>query len=382
MRTLPRFRPLGGPSGLLVVTGLLLAACGGAPTQTADDGARATDTGGEAAEAAVEGSVQEVLGQVEGLEGQERLDRLVELAEEASGTVSLYTVLTNQSVEAFKAAFEADTGLTLEVYRASSEPIQQRILQESASGNSGADVVETVGPDMIAFSREGVLVPYDTPLRDELVEEALYEDWTVPRFAVFAPGWNTDLVTEPPASWEDLADPRFDGLMAVEATAGDWYMALSQHWQEEGRSEEEIQQLWHDIATGAAFISGHSTIRELLVSGEYGLTAVIHTYMIPEVAQQGAPVDGEPYPRPVFVRPNGIGLLEGPNPAGGMAFTDWLLSHAGQQVYVDELHTPAHQDLFALEDYFAIDVEAFVDEVERWRTEYEQLARRGDRGDG
>ena len=381
-------------AAMLALLALLVGACGSPTDEGADapeageagNGATAEEPGSNAEgigdEQAPEsdcpqGGVDGVLAEVDGLDGDERAERLAELAQEA-GAVSLYTSLTNDLVEAVTTAFTEQYGVDLQVYRASGEDITQRLLQEVTAGRPGADVVESGGVEMVVYTNEGALAAYESPAREGLIEDAvLDEHWTGTRVQVFTPAWNTELVTDPPTSWEDLGDPRWDGRMAMETGNADWYMALSEYWLEQGRSEEEVQQLWSDIADGTFMVSGHSTMRELMVGGEFGAAATLYRFMTQESMADGAPLEWKPGVSPLFIRTQGAGIVDcSPNPAGAVLLIDWLLSaDGGQQAFVDGNIDPVREDLLDLGDseVRAIDVEQFTEEQERWEDEFERL---------
>lgn len=387
-----RSRAVGASAALLSA---LLLSCGGSPPTSGaagagDDPDAVDQTAGTepgASEAAAsdcgDGGIEGVVVEVEGLEGEERANRLAELAEEAGGTVSLYTALTDELAAAVEEAFTEEYGLALQVYRASGESISQRLLQEAAAGSPRADLVETGGTEMVAYSREGALAPYESPERSGLIEEAVVDDtWTGSRVQLFTPAWNTDLVEDPPSSWEDLADPRWDGRLAMETGNADWYMALTDYWSEQGKSEEEIQQLWRDIADGTFMVSGHSTMRELMVGGEFGASATLYSYMTDESMASGAPLAWEPPLSPLIIRTQGAGIVQcSPNPAGAVLLMDWWLSADGaQRLFVEADIDSVRQDLWDLGDAetYAIDVAEFVDEQQRWQDEFEQLTGLGE----
>lgn len=374
---------------------LLLVACGGSPITSATGGAEPTGAGGQTPTQATgaddasqasdceDGGVEEVLAEVEGLEGEERTVRLVDLAEQAGGTVHLYTSLTNDLVDQVQTAFPEEYGLDLEVYRASGESVTLRLLQEVAAGSRGADFVESGGQALVIYAREGILAPYESPEREALIDEAVVDDaWTGSRMQVFAPAWNTELVDDPPESWEDLADPRWDGRMAMEATNAEWYMALTEYWVEQGKSEEEVEQLWSDIAEGAFIVSGHSTMLELMIAGEFGAVATLFSYMTDQGIDSGASVEWRPPVLPLIIRPQGAGIVEcSRNPAGAVLLMDWWLSADGaQQIFVDSNIDSVREDLWDLGEVetYAIDVVQYFDEAERWDDEFERLTGLGE----
>ena len=77
---------------------------------------------------------------INGLTGQERTDELVRLAEE-EGELNVYTSNTDMDdlVDGFSDLYDIEVN----VYRANSESVLQRILQEDEAGYYGADVFET-----------------------------------------------------------------------------------------------------------------------------------------------------------------------------------------------------------------------------------------------
>ncbi|HZW43872.1 MAG TPA: extracellular solute-binding protein, partial [Dermatophilaceae bacterium] len=195
------------------------------------------------------------------------------------------------------------------------------------------------------------------------------------------PAWNTELADQPPTAWEELADPRWDERLGMERTNAEWYMALSNYWTEEaGKSPEEVQQLWEDIVQGALMVQGHSPLRQLLISGEFAAVPSLYSYMVEEAQGNGAPLEWQPPVEPLIVGPNGIGVIVNtPNPAGAMLFTDWLLTD-GQQHISDAGIESVQTDLQQLGDVetYAIDVEQFSDEQDRWMSELERLTGLGE----
>ena len=115
---------------ITVALGLTLAlvSCGGSPT--------ASNTHAGPGDAAAK--YQEY----EGLKGQERRDRLVQDAK-AEGELLLYTSMTADVADAVTKAFTEQTGVKVTLYRAASETVLQRLLQEASANHPGADVVET-----------------------------------------------------------------------------------------------------------------------------------------------------------------------------------------------------------------------------------------------
>jgi iron(III) transport system substrate-binding protein len=351
----------------LATTSVLVAACGGSPSS--GTGGVATDDGPTAAE--------ELFEAVMALSGQERRDRLVALAQE-EGQLNLYTSMTSDVAEAVSEAFSDTFDIDVNLYRANGETLTQRVLQEQSAGYAGNDVVETDGIEMAALEREGVMSAYSGERRDLVPEAGVFDDWTATRFNIFTPSWNTSLVSpaEAPTSWEDLADPKWDGQLAMELGDDDWYLTLYNYWLETGKSEDEVDQLFADMADGAAAVKGHTVQAELMSAGQFAVTVSNYSYIVEKAKANGAPVDYLPFVEPAIARPNGVGLMRtATNPAAALLFTDWLLEE-GQEVLTDEGLTAAIGDgSSALDELelIPVDIEAVLDNSEEWSARYDEL---------
>jgi iron(III) transport system substrate-binding protein len=348
---------------------MVLAACGGNPTASDGSGGGTDESGPTEAEQLYE--------EIMALSGQERRDRLVELATE-EGQLNLYTSMTSDVADAVSEAFTDQFDIDVNLYRANGETVTQRVLQEQEAGYFGNDVVETDGIEMAALEREGVMSPYSGERRDLVPEAGLFDDWTATRFNIFTPSWNTSLVSadEAPKSWEDLADPKWDGLLAMELGDVDWYLTLYTYWLESGKTEAEVDQLFADMADGASAVKGHTVQAELMSAGQFGVVASNYSYIVEKAKAGGAPVEYLPFVEPAIARPNGVGLMRtAQNPASALLFTDWLLEE-GQQVLTDEgLSAAITEGDSALNELelIPVDIEAVLENSAEWEAKYDDL---------
>jgi iron(III) transport system substrate-binding protein len=356
---------------LTIAIGLTFAlvACGGSPT--------ASNTNPGAADAAAK------FQQYEALKCQGRRDRLVQDAKAEGGGLSLYTSMTADVAEAVTKAFTEQTGIKVTLYRAGSETVLQRLLQEASANHPGADVVETNDREMSAVSSEGLAAPYTGERRDLVGEEGRFENWTATRYNLFTPSWNTTKVPagEQPKSWEDLADPKWDGQLAMELSDYDWYLTLYGYWQQQGKSDSEIDRLFADMADGAKVVKGHTVMGELLSAGQFSVAASNYSYLVQRVKDKGAPVAYQPFVQPVIARPQGVALMKNaPHPAAALLFVDWLLTE-GQQVLVDLGLTPSIEpeglaDPLEGVEVIPVDVDKLANEAAQWGERYNALLER------
>jgi len=356
-----------GAAGLLLLSG-----CGGAPTAGPAPGSDQPT----AAEA--------VYAEVGALSGTERRDRLVQLAAEEGNKLSIYTSLNADIADIVVPQFEQATGVGVDVYRADSETVLQRTLQEAQAGFAGADVVETNATQMAIIADQGLTGDYRSEYRDKINEQFQYQGWTPTRFNIFAPAWNTNLVAGDlvPRSWEDLADPEYDGILSLEVSDYDWFMTLYGHFREQGMADADIDRLFADMVAGSKVAKGHSGQVELLSAGEFGVVAASYTYLTEKARASGAPVDDQPFVEPVVARANGAGLLRSStHPATAMLFLDWMLSD-GQKIILDNGLTPAVMpdgtDPLAGLQVLPVDVQQLIDEGSEWSARYDEVVRGGE----
>jgi iron(III) transport system substrate-binding protein len=347
----------------------LAAGCGGSPT--AERKQERSETGFE-----------KVFAQVEGLGYEERLDKLEQLAEQEGGQLSLYTSLTSDVEDAVAGAFEDAYSVDVSVYRSDSETVLKRLSEEHRANFRGADIVETNGSELFNLNREGVLVDYQPAALPELVEGSDFEGWTATRYNKFVTSWNTRLIKdgEQPKSWEDLADPRFDGKLGLELGDVEWYKTLYEWFVEQGKSEAEAQKIFEDMARGGQIIKGHTVMGELMAAGEVQVEASNYSYLVQQLQDKGAPVAWKPTVEPIISRPNGAGLVSGArHPATAMLFLEWLLGD-GQKVLAEERLDAASKKLATAKgaEEIRVDLPSLIAKQDEWTDRYEQLTRLGE----
>jgi iron(III) transport system substrate-binding protein len=359
-----------------VAVALAVSGCGGSPTS----GGR-TSAGRSGPTAA-----EKVYAQINGLKGKERRDKLVNLAQK-EGALDLYTSMTSDVADVVTEKFGDAFDIEVNLYRAGSETVLQRILQEHGARYQGGDVVETNATELFALNKEGVLATYEGERRQLVPEAGRFEGWTATRLNLFAPSWNTKLVSkgQEPKSWEELADPKWDGKLSMEIADYDWYLTLHGYWKRHGKTEAEIDKIFAGMADGAKIAKGHTVQGELLSAGQFSVVASNYSYIVERAKADGAPVDYLPYVQPVIARPNGFGLMKNAkHPAAAMLFADWILEE-GQKVLTGEGLTPAiveGKDPLKGLEIVPVDVKTLVEQGDAWNKRYERVISTGEKVDG
>src|ERR1043166_9935542 len=88
--------------------------------------------------------------------GADRLQKLIAGAKK-EGTLSIYTSLQTADIGKLADAFQKKYGVKVVPYRAGSEDIVQRVVQEARANRNTVDVIETNGPELESMHRENIL---------------------------------------------------------------------------------------------------------------------------------------------------------------------------------------------------------------------------------
>ena len=94
--------------------------------------------------------------------GADRMQKLIAGAKK-EGTLSIYTSLQQADIGKLGAAFEKKYGVKVVAWRAGSEDIVQRSVQEARANRNNVDVMETNGPELESMHRENILQAVKSP---------------------------------------------------------------------------------------------------------------------------------------------------------------------------------------------------------------------------
>ena len=287
-----------------------------------------------------------VLAQVAGLKikggfpNNPRDQKLHQLALAEGGQVNVYSSLssfiTKPLTDLWKATFP---DVTLNFYRAASEDVSARFLAENSAGTKGADIVESNGTTMLIFQHDkNLLVPFrGSPYARQIPKAYQFDDFTADRLEMFVIAYNKNLVSSPPTSFQDLADPKWKGKIAMEPTDSDWFASLEQYFTTVAKpkmSQTQVDDMFKKIAANAQLIPGHSAEASALAAGQVQVVVTGHAQSMEQLQAKNAPiVFGPPFISPVVQRPQGMGIpYLAPHPAAALLFYDFMLSPLGQKM--------------------------------------------------
>ncbi|MEX2291609.1 MAG: ABC transporter substrate-binding protein [Mycobacteriales bacterium] len=365
-----------------VAASLVLAGCGGSPTGSSQSAER----GGSSREGSdVAVNAKEAYDRINGLSGQERTDELVACAEE-EGQLNVYT--SNTDMEDLIDGFTDEYDIDVNNYRAGSESVLQRLLQEDAAAYYGADIFETNALELGVASQEGLLYPYQSELRDSVLEAGRQsEDWTATRFNAFVVGWNTNKVApeQVPTTFEELAEPQWKGRISMEVGDVDWFAALHDYYvEEQGWAEEKYTDFMTRLAANSQVVKGHTVQGELLSAGQFDIGVSLYSHTVDKAADKGGPVQwmpatGEPV-QPIVVRPNGIGLVKtATNPCAATLFVDFELT-GGQEVFKEAFRIGSVEGTdnpLSQYETYPVPEDKLLEDPDTWNKAYEDVVANG-----
>jgi len=309
-------------------------------------------------------------------EGSDRLQKLIDGARQ-EGELTVYTSAQTDDLGPVIAAFEKKYGIKASIWRAGSEQVLNRALQESRAGRHTVDIVETNGPELEGLSREKILQVVKSPHHVDLIAPAIrpHGEWVGSRLNVFVQAYNTKLVKkeELPKIWEDLTHPRWKGKIGIEQEDSDW---LSGIFGEIG--EDRAQKVFKEIVAvnGISVRKGHTLLTQLVASGEVPLALTVYNYKAEQLRAEGAPIDwftiGD-----AIARPNGVAVARNaPHPHAALLYYDFELSEEGQRIIADREFVPTSKKVDTPLNKVPmtfVDARVTLDEYDKWKNLYTEL---------
>ena len=130
------------------------------------------------------------------------------------GVLRIYTSVTQATVDSVVAGFTAEhPDVEVEIFRAPTGELVARLAAEQREGGIQADVLWLTDPlSMQQYDAQGLLTDWDPDGADALATEITTETFWGTRILTMVMVAST--AVDPPETWSDLTDPRFEGRMA------------------------------------------------------------------------------------------------------------------------------------------------------------------------
>ena len=309
--------------------------------------------------------------------GPSRHQRLLAAARK-EGSLTVYTSNAAPTIEALSADFEKRYGVRVNAWRASSAKVLQRAAAEKKANRWDFDAVSVSSPELEALVRENLLQEINSAWHKEMLEGTMpaHRSWAPQFINVFVQAYNTKAVKKQdlPKRWADLLEPRWRGMLGVEAKAGEWYCSLLKNLGE-GKGAELFRQI--AARNGLSVRSGNSVLANMVVSGEVPLALAVYSHMIDEARQRGASADWFAID-PMIARSNGIGVSrKPPHPNAALLFYEYAIGDAQPLMLRMNYVSPVRKLASAMRSARILFVDPAADsaEVERCDKAYDALIR-------
>lgn len=267
-------------------------------------------------------------------------------ADRGPGSVVVYSAGPGSLSEAIARGFEAQTGITVELFQGTTGSVLGRL--EAEADNPHADVVVLASwPAAFALLENGWLEQY-RPRNAEL----LFDGWNHNDYffgysaSALGVAYNTEQLSDPGSDWTDYARPEFRGIVAMPdpSASGSALDFLAGYVLNYG---DEAWALFQRLRENQLEVAGANrpALNSVVTASNYLVLAGVD-YMAYGDKAQGNPIDII-YPRSgTVVNPRPAMMTNfGRNRENARRFMDYLLSDEAQRMVADVYIIPGRRDI-------------------------------------
>ena len=258
------------------------------------------------------------------------------------GVVSFYGTLASVNAEKILPVFEKRfPGVKVNQLDITSDDLVARATTEARGGKTIGDIFQAPLKTAIQMNDQKLLLDVTLPEAAGYPSNMKGPYWVASNLEYIVVAWNTTLVKkqDEPKQFDDLADPKWKGLLVAEPRDRELLMGLAKH--KFKNDEKAIALLKRIAANNVEFHKGHSQLTELLTASQAALCMTCYAHQFPNHMKKGAPVN--------FMLTEGVASLDvtavfknAPHPNAAMLFARWAASEEGQDVYAKGGRAPAH----------------------------------------
>jgi iron(III) transport system substrate-binding protein len=215
--------------------------------------------------------------------------------------------------------------------RASETALMSRILTEEQANKHSFDVLSSTSAHLLVPA--GLALNWSAP--NAVAVDPDYKDKNGNWIGLYA-NWNTIQINTDKVKkgeitkYEDIANPKWKGLVAIDATDYDWYAGLVSL-----RGQQAADDLIKKIVqtTGVTVVDGHGNLNDALVAGQYAIALNQFLNQAERSKRQGAPTDWVAV-EPVVVQLGKLAVSKNaPHPNAAKLMANFLLSSDAQKYF-------------------------------------------------
>lgn len=263
----------------------------------------------------------------------------------AAEKLMVYTSMKESLIGKLRDAFKKKyPDIQFDYYSAGAGKLMAKIAAERQSGKMTVDVLwHSEVPDFYQLKKENMFEKYVSPEAKNVKSTVKDPDgyFTPARLGTLGIVYNTKRITAPPATWQDLLDPRFKNGYGIAnpALSGTSFMSVAMLVNNLGW--DYIQNLKKN---GARVGHGSGQVVDDTASGDLKAALGVDYIVIDKIVK-GANL-GFVYPKEMLVIPSPVAIMKGtPNLSAAKKFVDFLLSKEGQTIIAASGTLPIRSDV-------------------------------------
>jgi iron(III) transport system substrate-binding protein len=273
-------------------------------------------------------------------------DKVVEGARK-EGRLVLYTGMESDEASLFTKEFAKKYPfIRPEIFRSSGEKVQARFMVEHRANTHLADVFQTSIVQVYQLKNAAMLARYvseEAPAYAEGFKDA-QGYWNAFYQIPYVIGYNSRMVAakDAPASYEDLLNPKWKGLISLETEEYQWFYHLMQIM---GR-DKGLDFMKKVAGQNLQMRKGHTLLAQLVAAGESAIATVVYSNRVERMKAIGAPIEWVRFKGPTITAINAIAIPDkAPHGNAARLFVDFVLSREGQSLLRGLRRIPARSDV-------------------------------------
>ncbi|WP_439563190.1 ABC transporter substrate-binding protein [Roseinatronobacter sp.] len=277
-------------------------------------------------------------------------------------TLTFYTAGPGGLADALADAFQAETGISVNVFQGTTGQVMARLEAEEANPQADVVVSASWGSAEDMFER-GLLLEYTSAHAEMIPDFLKHSHYAAQGVSALAMVWNTQSDVPRPSEWADLTDAVYRDLITMpdpsqSGAAFDLVAGL------EASMGEQAWDLLAALAGNDMIVPGpNAAALNPVLQGAKAVVFGAVDYISYGQAASGETIEVITPASGTVIAPRPMMILQSTqNPDAAKAFVDFVLSDAGQALVAETFLMPARTDVEGLRpginDLTVIDVDA------------------------